>query len=189
LVASLAQWGQVPATAEPELRYIFRPWSCDAGQPVVRPGEALDEVLFVQRGLLRFYTLDETGREWNKGFAVEGGLSGPLSDDAPHWPAPYGVEALERVQGLRAAAGGFRALCAAHRELDDIVRHYLARLLEDKGARLESLQRLDAGARYRKFLTDSPELARRLPQYHIASYLGMSEISLSRLRGAAGARD
>ena len=47
------------------------------------------------------------------------------------------------------------------------------------------LQMLDAKARYQRLRALEPELFERVPQYHIASYLGMSEVSLSRVIGQA----
>ena len=51
-----------------------------------------------------------------------------------------------------------------------------------KELRTWSLQQQRAAERYRDFLDQYPDLAQRVPQYHIASYLGVTEVSLSRLK-------
>jgi len=170
-----------PALAA-ELEAAFQPRSLARRQGWVAPGEALPLVLFVVRGLLRFYAVDAEGAEWNKGFAAERDLTGPFVTGAADWPAPHGVQALEATRLLVCERGRFEALVRRDPALERRLSAQVAALLERKARRLLSFQQEDAAGRYRAFLAGEPELARRLPQLHVASYLGISEVSLSRLR-------
>lgn len=179
---ALAPWGTVPDELLRMLTPLFEAREYASGQFLATPGKAFDRVLLVARGVLRFYVLDEDGREWNKGFAAEGRLTGPLADTPMSWPDPYGMQALEDCLVFEAPVVEVRALSARNPALDGILKQYVSALLRMKADRLTGFQRLDATGRYRDFLERYPDLAVRLPQYHIASYLGISEVSLSRLR-------
>ncbi|WP_097459040.1 Crp/Fnr family transcriptional regulator [Mangrovitalea sediminis] len=182
LHAALSPWGVVSDELLRELEPLFEARQYSGGQFLAMPGKAFDRVLVVARGVLRFFILDEEGREWNKGFAAEGRLTGPLAETHMSWPDPYGMQAIEDSVVFEAPAATFSALAAGNAVLDGMVKRYVGALLRMKADRLTGFQRLDATGRYRDFLERYPELAGRLPQYHIASYLGISEVSLSRLR-------
>lgn len=179
---AFAPWGAVPDELLQALVTLFEAREYASGEFLATPGKSFDRILVVARGALRFYVLDEEGREWNKGFAAEGRLTGPLADTPMSWPDPYGMQALEDCIVFEAPAQAVRALSARSAVFDTIIKRYVSALLRMKADRLTAFQRLDATGRYQDFLQRYPDLVGRLPQYHIASYLGISEVSLSRLR-------
>ena len=62
----------------------------------------------------------------------------------------------------------------------------LARLVSHKLQREHDLLTLDARRRYAAFVAREPQLAERVPLLHLASYLGITDVSLSRIRRGAG---
>lgn len=165
-----------------ELAALFSSCSLASNEFLAQPGDALNRVIIVVSGVLRFYLLDEDGQEWNKGFLSEDGITGPLAEYTDTWPNPYGLQALEKSMVLQASANEFLALAAQYSELDHVLRRYVSALLKRKAKRLTSFQRLDATGRYLEFCQEYAQVVERLPQYHIASFIGISEVSLSRLR-------
>lgn len=171
-----------------ELAALFRAVDYDAGASLAHPGDALPLLLLVERGLLRFYQPDEAGREWNKGFLWEGGIAGPLAGDAERWPAPSGLQALEPSRVHGAPLDRVRALMRRWPELDRWSRRYADWLIESKASRLARFQRLSATARYEDFRCRHPQLCDRLALLHVASYIGVTDVTLSRIRGRLARR-
>lgn len=182
MFAALAQWGRLSADVRRALASKFAVKDYRKGHHLAQPGAGLPFVLFICCGLLRFYTVSRDGRESNRAFVAENRLIGPFAGESPDWPAPYGLEALEDVVVMQAPMGDFRALCEHRPDFDHVVRRCVGAMLERKFARLRAFQEQSATERYRAFLAEFPDLVQRLPQYQIASYLGITDVSLSRIR-------
>ena len=135
------------------------------------------------------YYADADGKESNKAFVAESGFAGPLAASALDLPVLYGIEAIEPTELLVAPWQDFRALFDVDPVFDRLGRSLAELILVRKELRTRSLLQLDARERYLDFLHSSPELAQRLPQYQIASYLGVTEETLSRVRRALREQD
>jgi len=155
---------------------------------LVQPGEALAEVLLVRRGLLRFFHVRQEGVEWTKAYLREGETTGPFVGGADDWPAPLGIQAVERTELGTWSWSSWSGIAAKHPGLERWTARRAAAILERKSRRLLSLQGNDAATRYEDFLREEPGLAARLPQREIASYLGITAESLSRLKRQLGRR-
>lgn len=180
---SLAQWAEVDDADWAALAALFRPAAYEAGQHLVLPGAPMRDLYFVARGLLRLYYVDPDGRAWNKSFVAEGRFAGAFSSYMLNLPAPFAVEALEPVAVLAARWEELEALYERHPRLERLGRRFAEWLLVRKELRERAFLELDATARYQAFLRDEPALAARLPGFHVASYLGVTEVTLSRIRG------
>lgn len=146
-------------------------------------GEVPTSYAYVHAGVFRVYVLDEKGTEYNKHFFTEGRFPGSMTALLRGEPSGYCIDALEDAVIIEIDHGGFRRLLREREDLKLFHIHYLERhWLLDKDAREVSLVQEDASARYRRFLREYPELATRLPQYHIASHLGITPTQLSRIR-------
>ncbi|CAA0104549.1 Uncharacterised protein [BD1-7 clade bacterium] len=138
---------------------------------------------WVYHGLIRGYVSDEKGNEYNKKFFDEGKFPGAMSALLTHTPSKLAFDALEETLLVEIDFRRYRQLLLAHNDLKMFQIYYLEKnWLLDKDAREISIVQLDASARYQQFLADYPTLAERLPQYHIASHLGITPTQLSRIR-------
>ncbi len=182
LKTALSPWGNLKDESLHQLVNIFTPCNVQSGAHLIMPGEAFERIIVVVNGLLRFYVTDEDGNEWNKNFLFEHSISGPLAEHSEPWPGFYGLQALEDCTVLLAPVNQFRNLVNNDVNLDQTIRHYVSALLQRKANRLTGFQRLNATGRYLEFCKEYSAVIRRIPQYHIASFLGISEVSLSRLR-------
>ena len=156
---------------------------CDR-DTIVLPGETVHEIYFTCKGLLRVYYTSEEGKETNKAFIIENQFAAPLAASALELPLIYGVQTLEPSILLVAQYCDFVNLFDEDPVFDRIGRHLAETFLIRKELRMRSLLQQTAKDRYLDFICQHPQLARRVPQYHIASYLGITEVSLSRLRKA-----
>lgn len=156
-----------------------------AGTVLLAAGQPLGHVWYLEQGLVRLYCLSAEGRERNKSFHAEGAWIGagvpPLRGDSP-----YSIEALEP---LRVVQLSYAELERWSEQLP-LVRRLLAEALQRVFARLASreadLLLLDATARYRTYLQEYAAIAPRVPLRHVADYLGITNVALSRIRTRMG---
>ena len=158
-----------------------------------RQGEVPTQFYFVADGLVRAFTLDEQGREYNRVFFDRYSFPGAMVALLTQSPSRFSLETLEPTTLVSIDFAGFRQLLHQAEDLKLFQIHYLERhwLMGGESRDLALIQQ-NATERYRQFLTTYPELAGRLTLTHIASHLGITPTQLSRIRKAEhcrGSRD
>jgi CRP-like cAMP-binding protein len=166
------------------LTSIFRVRQLKNKEFVDLPNSEAHEILFVCQGLLRFYYINDEGAESNKAFIAENEFACPVASAILKLPIFYGIQAIEPTVLVSAKYKDFIELCDEHPIYERIGRKLNESLLIHKELRARSLLQNDATERYLEFVKKSPHLIERVPQYHIASYLGMTEVSLSRIKNS-----
>lgn len=177
------QWSDLPEPQWDALAAIFKPRVVEKDEYLLQTGGEVHELYFVSEGLLRIYYLNDEGKESNKAFPTEGGLAGPLASALLNVPSRYGIQALEPSVILAVRYKDYFALLDQHPTYDRLARKMMEWLLGRRELREQSLLQQSAKERYLDFKEQFSDLLNRIPQYHIASYLGITEVSLSRLRG------
>jgi CRP-like cAMP-binding protein len=97
-------------------------------------------------------------------------------------PAGFDIQALEDTETLCLPFEVSDALVARHPAWERLRRLAMERLFLEKEQREKDFLTLDATARYQAFLEREPGLASRVALHHVASYLGMTPVALSRIR-------
>jgi CRP-like cAMP-binding protein len=154
-----------------------------AGRRLFAAGEVPNTLYFVVRGLVRFYYLTPDGKEFNKNFVASGSVVTSLGSFLEGSPSPFFTEALEDCVFVTYPMELARQLTETDIVWERLVNGFITQLALKKERREASFLLDSAMARYEAFLTDFPEIALRVPQYHIASYLGITPVALSRIRG------
>ncbi len=159
------------------------------GADLLRAGDVAEHLYFVHRGLLRYYFVDpESGDERTGQFFDEGQVYTDAASFIAGIPATQSVQALERTEVLRIPRTAIYAAYHADPAMERFGRLMLEEALVGAQRRAANLLRLTADERYRAFEQTRPEVARRVPQYLIASYLGITPEALSRIRGRVARR-
>ena len=182
LAAAVGTFSGLAAADARRLAEAFSLREVGAREAVARPGSDRHEVLFVARGLLRFYYPGDDGAEANKAFVAEGEFAGALAAATLGVPILYGIEALELSTVLAVPVAELRARMDAEPALERFGRRLAERILARKEARARSLMLQSATERYLDFCATRPDLVQRVPQHHIASLLSMTPVHLSRVR-------
>lgn len=157
------------------------------GQVLYSAGVVPDSFAFVFRGLFRVYVTDEKGNEYNKNFFDEGKYPGSMSALHTNSPSIATIEALEDSTVVTIDFKGYRKLLQERHDLKMYQIHYLEKnWLLAKDAREIELVQEDATQRYQRFMLEHGTIASRIPQYHIASHLGITPTQLSRIRKNLG---
>ncbi|MEW4372314.1 Crp/Fnr family transcriptional regulator [Paenibacillus kandeliae] len=152
-----------------------------AGQQLIAAGESVKAAYFCVSGLFRLYYILEDGREYNVGFTLEGDYATSYAAMIQRTPSAYTIEALEDSVVIEMDHGLLEQLMAEHHSWERFVRLAVERLYIRKEERERELLYLSAAERYQACLHKYPGLEQRIPQYHIASYIGISPVSLSRM--------
>lgn len=179
---AIGKWAVLNDESWERFAGIFAEEDCEQGAHLVLPGAPLQKLYFVMRGMLRFYYLDAEGREWNKSFVEEGSFAGALSSYLLALPAPFGIQALEPTRVVAAPWARVEALYDLDPAIERLGRRFAEWLAVRKELRERAFLELDATQRYRAFVAEHPRLEQRLPAYHVASYLGVTEVALSRIK-------
>jgi CRP-like cAMP-binding protein len=152
------------------------------GDLILSPGEVCKYAFFVESGLIRSYTLDEIGKEHIIQLAPEMWIVSDRSGTYFNEPAEFFVQAIEDsevvfmdVDFLSKAS----ELSISFRKFNDRALHAHIRQLQK---RVNSLLSATAEKRYLDFIQTYPDINQRVPQWMIASYLGITPESLSRVR-------
>jgi CRP-like cAMP-binding protein len=148
----------------------------------IQAGELCTELCFILEGLIRIYYIDQAGNEVNQHFYQANEVIAPVDALVSKEPCQYFIQALEPT---RLMVANYNVLSEAGGNKPELLRLEIKMLqtIFIKSARREAHLLLgNADQRYRWFCKEYPELLERIPQYHIASFLGISPVSLSRLR-------
>jgi CRP-like cAMP-binding protein len=153
------------------------------GEYFLREGEPPEHIAFIEQGLFRVFMTTEGGEERTLVFRAEGRLLAGYSPFLTHGISQYSIQALETGVIFDMGLERFVALIARHSCWERLSSGYAQMLFVEKERREREFLSEDAEGRYRRFLENYPGLESRLAQYQIASYLGITPVALSRIRG------
>lgn len=148
----------------------------------LRDGEIPQRIGFNVSGLLRLYYIDSKGTEIIKHFCVEGSLAISYSAFLLREESKFNIQAMEDTKLLAISYEAYREILNSHACWQIASRKLAEMLYILKEKREYELLLNSAQERYLQFLEDYPNLEERLNNYHIASYLGITPESLSRIR-------
>lgn len=156
--------------------------SVSAGEHLVQQGESNSHLFYVNSGLLRLYYTTPDGKERNKAFYVEGAMLGAVSAAIRKQPASFAIQALEDCQLVQAEFSTLFADAHRHPVTARTLIDLMAGAFIRNEAREAMLLTLSAEDRYQWLLDHESHLVTRVPQFHLASYIGIDAVSLSRLK-------
>ena len=167
-----------------ELLRLFHGGTCSREETLIMAGEPWDRAFFIHEGIMRLYYTDREGREYNKAFFSEGELVWPVAPSAQREKIRFTIAPLEN---LKLSVCSFRVLQSWLKEQnywEPFALSYAEAFAEEKFIREYEFLMHSAPERFQHFCEEHPQLAERIPDYHLASYLGMTNVSLSRIKNS-----
>ncbi|MBN1881891.1 MAG: Crp/Fnr family transcriptional regulator [Deltaproteobacteria bacterium] len=147
----------------------------------VRQGDLPDRMGVIFNGIFRVFCITESGDEKILSFRMKGQFLSAYSPFVENRESWYSIQALTDAELICVPLEDMKKLSDPCWE--KVVKEYMVRLFIEKEDRERSFLTEDARTRYERFRESYPELEEILPQYYIAEYLGISPVSLSRIRG------
>jgi CRP-like cAMP-binding protein len=155
--------------------------SLPKGQHLARQGEPSQALFFVRSGLIRYYYLAD-GVEHTGQFFDEGTVIADVHALLTGGPGLQNIDALEASVVLEIPRSALLAAFDADHAMERCGRRWMEEGMAGSQRRTASLLQLKPEDRYARFVAMRPALAKRVPQYLIASYLGITPEALSRIR-------
>lgn len=176
----------LPSDQEDKFRALLSVENIKKGDHFVRAGRTSRSIAFVKKGLFRYFYTTEDGVELTKGFFDDNSVLSAYDAILENSPAHYTIEALEDSIIERVDYDKFHQLfseapCWNEFLVTLLQKGYLAKVRREREFLL-----MDAEQRYRAFLERYPGLEERIKQHVIASYIGITPESLSRIRKKIG---
>ena len=149
---------------------------------LLRAGEICKFGIFVASGCLRTYTIDDKGKEHILQFSVENWWTGDMKSFIASTPTVYYIDALEDSDVLLFDDAAMQKVVKCVPGMAEQYQTGLQKSASAKNERIVASLSATAEDRYNSFLKTYPTIAQRVPQHMIASYLGISPETLSRVR-------
>ena len=175
--------------AEEELlKTFFIPKKVRKRQYILNAGDKCLYLAFVEKGLLRSFSVDDEGHEHVMQFAMEGWWISDMASFLCCDDAIYNIEALEDSELLMLPKASMDEMMVRIPGMERYFRQLMERNIIALQRRIRVVQTLSAEEIYLKLMEVNPEILNRAPQQHIASYIGITPETLSRVRKQVSSR-
>jgi CRP-like cAMP-binding protein len=168
--------------AEEFLYSISKVKTLPKGEVLIRQGQIVKKTFFVTSGCLRSYCIDKNGKEHTLQFAIKYWWISDYIAIHTDELATLTVECLTESTVIEFNAKKLDGIHARFPEFESYQRHNLERHVVSLHKRILNQLQLSAAERYDLFLKQFPDIEQHTRNFHIASYLGITQQSLSRIR-------
>ena len=151
-------------------------------QFLLSEGEVCRYKIFVSKGLIRNYVIREEGTEHILRFTAENGWTTDPESYESHTPSKHNIDALEDTEVLLWTHENLQGLVAAIPSLKTFLEKLKSIALHDVYNRIAMHVSYTAEEKYQAFITSMPDVFSRVPLHMVASYLGVSRKTLTRIR-------
>ncbi|MFD0837267.1 Crp/Fnr family transcriptional regulator [Mariniflexile aquimaris] len=165
-----------------EVKKLFTEHSLKKGEYFLQEGEVAKNFGFLKQGVVRAFYRNNEGVEYNKHFFTKNNMIGGYSSLVTQLPNTINQQALTDCDLLIGNYRKLTDLLDKHQDLERLLRKIAEYYFVDKEKREVEIVLLEANKRYAIFQREHPQLEQLIPQYHIASYLGITPTQLSRIR-------
>ena len=182
----LQSTGTISAPQAAEIAAFFRPKQLARHAFLLEAGQVSDTYFLLTEGLLRAFALDPDGNEVTTGLAGPGQVVFEVASFFTRTPSLESIQALTDCTGWCLSYQQLNELFHARSEFREFGRGVLVRGYAALKARMLATITESASVRYDTLLRAHPELLLHVPLKYLASYLGITDTSLSRIRKAGG---
>lgn len=161
----------------------WKHWSLAKDQFLVREHTVSDYLYFIENGVARIY-YHKNGKEVTEWLAMDNQFFLSITSFFQRTPSHLIIQVIEPsvVHGIH--HNDFMALAEKHHDIERLLRKMVTASLILSQVRMDSIQFETAQQRYDRLLQTSPQIIQRVPLSYIASFLGVTLETLSRIRSA-----
>jgi CRP-like cAMP-binding protein len=179
--------GKIPLTNEQHdwIRSCSVTKKLRKNQYLLQEGDVWQKHAFVSKGLVRTYSIDEKGSEHVIAFAMENWWTGDRESLLSGKPSRFNIDAIEGSEIVLIDDQKFSAICKEIPAFNDMQNAIIQRSFVASQNRIHDSISVSADEKYKNFVGKYPSFATRIPLNMIASYLGITRETLSRIRHKA----
>jgi CRP-like cAMP-binding protein len=174
--------GPIGAAQAEDIAADFVPKTIIKHDFLLRAGKVSDDYLFLDSGFMRAFAYDVDGNDVTTGFYASGQIVFEVASFFNRTPSQEYIQALTDCQGWAITHQQLNALFHARPGFREFGRAVLVRGYATLKTRMLAMITEPAAARYDSLLRASPEILQHAPLKTVASYLGITDTSLSRIR-------
>jgi CRP-like cAMP-binding protein len=145
-------------------------------------GEISSCFFIVKSGVIRSYYTDDKGKEYTRTIFIPGKTTGALGSLISGLPNKLTYECLTPCIAYKICFDDFKKLKQKDVQIEKMYSTILEYIFLMMESRIHELSVLNATQRYLKLKKEIPTIETLIPQYHIASYLNVTPVQLSRIR-------
>lgn len=161
---------------------VFVPDGLKKGEYFIKKGQLAKEIAFLETGIVRAYYINAAGKEYNKQFFSAPSIIGSYASLITKQKNNVAQQALTDCKIWKAPFYKIEQLSEGNYEIERLRRIIAENYFLNFEKKELEMAMLDAEERYLIFREEHPGIELIVPQYHIASYLGISPTQLSRIR-------
>jgi CRP-like cAMP-binding protein len=161
---------------------LTRTVTLEANEAYIRKGDSSRRLAFIERGIMRSYIIKDNGDESTLFLRWEGQFIASHDTIIHRQPSRFIYRALEPVKLLEIDYDVLEEVLKTHPEYEPLRNFFLMRMLAESLKSMEAFVTQSPEERYRDLLTKGFDIVNRVPGKYIASMLGITPVSLSRIR-------
>lgn len=183
LIKSISRYVKLNSEEENLIEFFWTAKTLEKGDYLLRNGETCKSDNFVVKGALKAYYINfENGKEEILYFAIDNWWATDIESFQKQKPSIYNIQAIDKTELLQISHTSFEEMLKKIPKLERFFRIILENYLGSLQRRIIINNVFGAELRYSDFLENYPKVAEKVPQYLIASYLGITAEFLSRIR-------
>lgn len=182
LITFLKSITPISPSTEAEVEKVFTKEQLPKHYKLHQQGTVCNKLFYIESGLSRTFYRNEEGKDITYRFNEENTFTALIESYLTQKPSFYTIELLEPAIIHSAPFADFERLLDKHPELMKVNSHVLRNFLLQSNERIIALQFHTAQERYKAFADKNPGLLQRISLGHLASYLGITQETLSRIR-------
>ncbi len=171
-----------PSESLEQVLQFFKPKTYPKGTYLLKEGQYADSLGFVQSGIIREYLIDDKGREVTKWISTPGYFSVDLASFLFQQPARWNLHTLSEVDMLVISKTDYAKIDQVVPRWSTLEKLFMARCFTMMEERIVTHLSLSSEERYHLFFSQNPELFNQVPLQYLASMLGMTPETFSRIR-------
>lgn len=162
-------------------KHRFKRKEVPAKTMLLQEGQISGTMFFIEKGCLRTW-INNDGKEITTQFFFEGESVSSIESFRTNQPSLYSIESIEPSILQTLSQKDFHNILESSPELKMKLEDHLFRRLFQSQQLLYSFLKNNPQKRYEELIENHPHIVQRVPQHYIASYLGITSVSLSRIR-------
>ena len=151
-------------------------------QLLLEQGSNENTIFFIRKGLVRCFYINEKGEDITFQLITEHQIVGNIHFILFDEPSKFSYEALEPIKGYSISYDTLQKTLSNNTKLESNRKFFFHKILKQTFGRVDSFVLLSPEERYKKYIKDFPDIVNRAPDKYIANVLGITSVSLSRIR-------